>query len=119
VGTASASPPRLRDRLGRLGARVGLAARDHHARAREREALRDRAADPAAAAGDDRDAAIEAEQVIQLVLFHSRFSSCRARPPDADPAVTRLGGGSVDEGAIASLSRATDLALSRERARLP
>ena len=50
---------RARDRF----AVLDLAARDHHVGARAGEAERDRLAEPAPAAGDDRDLAGEVEQI--------------------------------------------------------
>jgi hypothetical protein len=54
----------------RLGARVGLAARHHHLRAGGDEALGNRAPDAARAAGDERHAPGEIEELPQTLGIH-------------------------------------------------
>ncbi len=56
VGTARQRPPAALDLVARGLEVLGIAARDHHVGAQSREAERDRAAQPASAAGHQRDA---------------------------------------------------------------
>ena len=92
VGTASAVPPGVADRGRRRLARVGLPARDHDRGAARGVGLGDGAADAPAAAGDDRDAAVEVELAPDLAAGAHRCSLAagRVRRRD-DGALARAG----------------------------
>jgi hypothetical protein len=70
-----------------LGAGIGLAARDHHVGARQRQSLGDGSADPPRAARDDGDPPGEVEEVVETVAFHRSVLAGGRCPSSERPVV--------------------------------